>query len=542
MEERPEVLLKSALEKIVYFEARSEQLGNDLANAQKEADRLRQEMGQASQREIELRRLVAELEVRVSRAHSEREDASRVADALRRERADLIGKMLDASRIQAAGEAPTREAIDLAGFIAELRGEVLEGRNKKTELQANAQAAVAEVVAAAETKTATERDVVTFAQALHTQGRLEVSLAQVGALVSGASFDGRTEETLFGFSVRELSAPDAPARLRAAERLKALGHPAAAPALAAALNAETEPEVLAALLVSFAAFARGEGVNIVLPHLASPHADVRIAALKALLAIDPVRAGAHLTAAVKDPDKSVRRRASLLALSLTGGAALELGQEAIRDADAEVRALAALVLGASGAELARPLLLAAMRDPDLKVRRTAARSVSKMLGVEVGHVADMEDAVRRREVRKLASLPVRVVEVEKLRAELATRLDPKVYAAAAPAPVAVHAGAVVQVARPERVQRAEGSAHGAAAAPQRSRVAVLEVDAAPAQPQADESLCNRVLGELRVSIRGRTLDDLAASTGTSVESALFVCKVLEGRGQAVRRGLKYFVA
>jgi HEAT repeat protein len=254
--------------------------------------------------------------------------------------------------------------------------------------------------------------VVTFAQALQSQGRLEVSLAQVGALVTGAAFEGRTEETLFGFSVRELSAPDAPSRLRAAERLKALGHPAAAPALAAALNAESEPEVLAALLVSFAAFARGEGVNIVLPHLTSAHADVRIAALKALLSIDTVRAGAHLTAAVKDPDKSVRRRASLLALSLTGGAALELGQEAIRDQDPEVRALAALVLGASGAEVARPRLLAAMRDPDLKVRRTAARSVSKMLGVEVGHVADMEDAVRRREVRKLASLPVRVVEVE----------------------------------------------------------------------------------------------------------------------------------
>jgi HEAT repeats len=539
MEERPEVLLKSALEKIVYFEARSEQLQNDLSTSQKEVERLKAEGGQASQREIELRRLVAELEVRVSRAHSEREDASRVAEALRRERADLIGKMLDASRIQSAGEAPSKEAIDLAGFIAELRGEVIEGRSKKSDEQLAAAAAVDAVAEVAASKSAVERDVVQFAKALQTQGRLEVSLAQVGALVTGATFPGRTEETLFGFSVRELSAPDAPARLRAAERLKALGHPAAAPALAAALNVETDPEVLAALLISFAGFARSEGVSIVLPHLTSVHADVRISALKALLTIDPVRAGAHLTAAVRDPDKAVRRRASLLALSLTGSSALELGQEAIRDSDAEVRALAALVLGASGAELARPLLLGAMRDPDVKVRRTAARSVSKMLGVDVSHVAELDDAMRRREVRKLGTLPVKAVEVEKLRAELATRLEPKpIYVAAPVAATAVHTAAQTAV-RPERGPRAESNGP-ARAAPARAKVAVLEV--APAAPALDENLCGRVLGELRVSIRGRTLDDLSAATGATVESALFVCKVLEGRGQAVRRGLKYFVA
>jgi hypothetical protein len=71
---------------------------------------------------------------------------------------------------------------------------------------------------------------------------------------------------------------------------------------------------------------------------------------------------------------------------------------------------------------------------------------------------------------------------------------------------------------------------------------VLELEAPPEPARPDESACARVLGELRVSIRGRTLDDLARSIGASNESALFICKVLEGRGQAVRRGLKYFVA
>ena len=125
MDERPEALLKSALEKIVYFEARSQQLENDLGAVRAEADRLRSDIAGSAQREIELRRSVAELEVRATRAHAEREDSARVVEALRRERAELIGKMLEASRIHHADDAPDPDSFDLARFISELRGEVL---------------------------------------------------------------------------------------------------------------------------------------------------------------------------------------------------------------------------------------------------------------------------------------------------------------------------------------------------------------------------------------------------------------------------------
>src|SRR6185436_4538293 len=110
---------------------------------------------------------------------------------------------------------------------------------------------------------------------------------------SAQAFAGRTEETLFGFSVRELSAPDSQSRVRAADRLKALGHPAAAPALAAALHSESDPMVLVALLASFSHFAKAQGVPVVTPLLASPFPDVRICALKALLTLDPIEAGPH---------------------------------------------------------------------------------------------------------------------------------------------------------------------------------------------------------------------------------------------------------
>ncbi len=478
VEERPDALLKSALEKIVYFEARSEQLQNDLNAARAESDRLRNDLGAAAQREIELRRVVAELEVRSQRSHALADEAARAAEALRRERAELIGKMLEASRIHGAGKELDADAYDLASFIAELRGEVI-----------NRRAAVAAPAApdapAAVIPPPAPSPVTRLAHELKAEGRFAVpSLSLPGA--------GHSEETLFGFSVRELNAPDPAARIRAAERLKALGQAAAAPALAAALHGESDPHVLVALLQAFACFAKAEGLPVVAPLLTSPSPDVRIAALKAFLHLDPGQAGPHLAAAVKDPDRAVRRRASLLALTLTGHAALELGREAICDEAAEVRALAALVLGASAAEGARPMLLAAMRDRDLKVRRAAAQSLSRLLGRDVVPMVELDEASRRREVRKLQNAPSR----------------PVLYS---PAPKAVAAAV--------------------AAAPAKARVATVEVD-----------LSAPVLTELRSAIRGRTLAELCSNLNQAPAAVTAACSLLVARGQAVQRGQKYFVA
>ncbi len=492
---RPDALLKSALEKIVYFEARSQQLENDLHAVRAEADRLRNDIGSAAQREIELRRLVAELEVRATRAHAEREDSARVVEALRRERAELIGKMLEASRIHKSDETPDPDSFDLARFISELRGEVL---YRRAEAKGEPQpVAMKEAPAPAPSFPSA---VTAMAHELKSQGRLQMQSSDYASLSTAQAFAGRTEETLFGFSVRELSAPDSQSRIRAAERLKALGHPAAAPALASALHSESDPVVQVALLASFSHFAKAQGAPIVAPLLTSAFPDVRISALKALLTLDPTQAGPHLTAAMNDPDRAVRRRASLLALSLTGEAALQLGQKAIADSDSQVRSLAALVLGASGAEAARPWLFRAMRDPEEKVRRAASESLSKLLGRDVSGVVGMEDAPRARAVRQLAHLPNQP---------------------AANGPSARSA---------------------AVGSPSRAKVAVVEVEAAPATPRVDEKLCGALLLELRSAIRGRSLAELTQHLTHAEETTLLACRLLEGRGQVVRRGSKYFVA
>ncbi|MBK7863552.1 MAG: HEAT repeat domain-containing protein [Archangiaceae bacterium] len=503
MDERPEALLKSALEKIVYFEARSEQLQNDLNAARAEGDRLRNDLASAAQREIELRRVVAELEVRSTRSHALADEAARATEALRRERAELIGKMLEASRIHGVGQEVDADAYDLASFISELRGEVIERRAAaKAGLVAApvpVPAAVFAPAAAPAEAPAAPRpsELTTLANALRAEGRFLVpSLSLSGA--------GHTEETLFGFSVRELSAPDAAARVRAAERLKALGQPAAAPALATALHSETDPQVLVALLQAFACFARHEGVAVVSPLLTAASPEVRIAALKALLHLDPSRGGPHLAAAVKDPDRAVRRRASLLALTLTGAAALELGRQAIADSEPEVRALAALVLGASAAEPARPLLLAAMRDRELKVRKAAAQSLSRLLGRDVVPMVELDEANRRREVRKLQHAPSR----------------PVLYVAKPAAPAAP----------------ARAPAPAMAVAAPASRIAVVTVESVA------EALCAPVLVELRTAIRGRTVSELCTTFNQPQAVVTAACAALQARGQAVQRGQKFFVA
>ncbi len=496
-DEKPEALLKSALEKILYFEARSSQLTNDADTSRSELERFKADLASASQREIELRRVVAELEVRVTRAHAEREESARLADALRRERADLVGKMLEASRIHGLEQGSGLDDFDLGQFIAQLRSEVIVQRGGTAPV----------LVGAAPT---TSDTVTGVANELKSQGRLSVSASEIATLTGAREFPGRSEETLFGFSVRELSAPDASARVRAAERLQALRHPAATPALATALHGESEPAVQVALLNALASLAKSEALPVVMPLLSSRAPEVRIAALKAMITLDAPAAAPHLAAATKDPDKAVRRRASLLALGLSGKEALELGTQAIRDSDADVRSLAALVLGASNAETARPLLMEAMSDVDVRVRRAASQSLSRLLGQDVTSLVSLNDAHRRREVRRLSTVPSKPVTSLSLR----------------PAQVA----APVRVAAPM------------AAAPAKVRVAVLEVEAASAPAAPASSLLTSAMGELRASIRGRQLSELADGIGASAEETMKVCGTLMAQGQVVRRGLKYFVA
>ena len=566
---RAEALLRSALEKIVYFEARSETLQADAATLRAEADALRADLATSSQREVELRRRVAELEVELGRAHRERAEAARVLEAMRAERAGLMGKVLEAARIQ--GPSDTVQDFDLAGFIADLRAEALALRGPAFEappMDARSGPAVAlstpagaptsarpspgsvgqgdlprepprsapaqESVSAPASARAAVLAVTREAERLFEQGRLAVPPSpRLG------------EESLFGFSIRELSSPDPSARCRAAERLRTLGDRAAAPALAVALHAEREDTVLVALLEAFRALATREGAAVVEPLLGASEATVRIAALRAITHLDPDAAPAHLSRAAHDPDASVRRRTALLAVSLGPERMLELERHVARDPDPEVRRLAVLAAGAAGGEQARPRLLGALEDPDLGVRRAAARSLTGLLGVDVGHVATLSDEERRREVRRLATLaPV----------PLSNRVRPLTSPALAPSPRhdpmpeaadGWEAAPGAPRVESEAVEMPLVAAHATEAPPPPARIEVRLPSPGRehgAGLHADEALCLQIASELRTSMRGRTVVDLAAQLGVTDERVIEAAALLTARGQVVRRGAKLFVA
>ncbi len=545
-DEHPDALLKSALEKIVYFEARSQQLYTDLAAAHAKIERLKDELGTAAQREIDLRGQVAELQVQINRSRSERDELDKLNDALRAERATLLGKLIEAARIHdsdkpsADGESP----FDLASFISELRSEALAPKTAppaKVPARPAANGATANGTTSNGTTSnrsarnaphdaagdpgegesvlsappASPSAVTLHAERLRSEGRLAISNEQVPESSAPLASSGTTEETLFGFSVRELSSPEPAARKRACERLKALGNPVAGGALASALHAETNAEVQVALLGAFAALVRAEGVPIIAPLLRAEIPEVRIAALKALIALDPAQAGPHVAAAIKDGDRAVRRRASLLALGLSGSAALKLGEQAIVDEEPEVRSLAALVLGASNGERARSLLLEALADRDPKVRDAAAQSLSRILGKDVSSVVELDDRQRRREVRRLSALPS-----VPLGSDGRSKAFVKGYLNFATGPGGPREAHAVLESEP--------------------REATPRVPTGPAP--TPELLCTAIMFEIRGALRGCTLGELATVGKCMPETAQEACELLVARGQVVRRGLKYFAA
>src|SRR5262249_51851408 len=150
----------------------------------------------------------------------------------------------------------------------------------------------------------------------------------------------------------------------------------------------------------------------------------------------------------------------------------------------------------------------ALEDPDLGVRRAAARSLSGILGIDVGSVATLSDEERRREVRRLATVaPV----------PLSQRARP-LSSAPRPAPVSP-----AQPPEPEGVEGIDEVAPSpVAVAPAHIEVAVMP----PAREHggsglhSDEALCLQIASELRTSMRGRTVLDLARELGVTNERVI----------------------
>jgi len=514
--EKPELLLKSALEKIVYFEARQEQLLADSKHAAAAAETLRQQLECAKKRELELSKKFAEMELRLRHTQTERDEAIEKMETLRRERSEWVGKILEAAQIQNPGET-AQDTFDLAHFIALLRGELLNIQNHAHATGLPPQAESLPRLALQSTEA--------FGSSFAAQGRLEVSPKEQQVLQAS---EKPLADTVLELGLKELSSADAHVRLKTALRLKSLGRASAAPALGQAIHAETNTEVLAALIDAFSTFAKTEGVPLVAPHAHAPNPKLRLAAIKALIRMDPLAATPQLLAALEDEDAGVRRRATLWLMGLSPEETLRLGSLAFEDKNPEVRAIATYVLSVSQQEAARPKLLRALNDENLKVRTAAAKALGKYSKEEGWTLLpSLEQAERQRALRRLKNPHSR----------LASKPMP------APAPIQPQLQFQTK-ARTATVTLEAVSPASAASFASHAPSPATSFSSPVQQPESNtlHMLSAELLSALRESLRGKTREELMSLTGKSTETLMALLWELEQQGQIIRRGQKYFIA
>jgi len=160
-----------------------------------------------------------------------------------------------------------------------------------------------------------------------------------------------------------LSSASAEERWRAARA--AADSSANVPALSLALARESDPRVREAIFTALARIATAESAQAVLPYLRSDDANIRIAALDALLAM-PRAAEAHLPLLLSDPEADVRLLACELVRKMQGeNGPRQLHSLLEAEPQANVCAAAVEVLAEVGdAEALPPLRRCLARFPD----------------------------------------------------------------------------------------------------------------------------------------------------------------------------------
>jgi hypothetical protein len=496
---------------VVFFECRLEQLGGELARAREEIERLKSDLAEASRREVALKQELAAAQSQAGQAARERADALEQAKVARAERERFLDRLIEAERIRRAGEPDAPEGIDLAAFIAELRSEIISLRAQATSQPRAPAPSPAEAPRAERFDSAEDA-----ARAFAAEGRIGISERDRGELQAAAHFPTRSEETLFALSLRELSSPDHLARLRAAQRLKALGPKPALPGAAAALHGERDAEVRCALLQVLSAAGEASALPLVSPHFEAPEAEVRLAALECAFALSD---RACVLRALDDASPRVRRRAAVLAAGDPDSrTALE---RAARDADPSVRRVAALGMAASLGLRAEEALFTALDDEDVSVRRAAAKGLSRTFGPEVFAVADLDAGRRRREIRRLSQIP----------ADHRPALAPPLAEAEAARGAPEARGAIRRAPMPE------GPSAPSAPLPE----AASEPAAPDWPPVLSPELEDEVLSSVTAALRGKSPEELVRAVSAPAQAVLAAATSLEKRGRLIRRGQRYFL-
>jgi hypothetical protein len=561
----PEELLRSALEKIVFFECRVASLESELEGARAVVARAREEAGAARRRETELERNLAQLRGEHASAAAQCAELAERVRLLEAERERFLSGMVEQARVSGAPadeEDDAGSAHDLAGFIAELRAEIEQLQSWKRAAQAAGVSVEGEAPVApppAPRAASVAAPVPALAERFEAAGRFGVSREQARAL---PSFSTRSERALYEASLDDLAASDPATRRRAADGLRALGSKGAAPLVAAALGREADAEVKAALLGALGALGEPGAAELALRELADARPAVRAAALEAASALARETVAPRLAAALGDGSALVRRRAVVLLGFTPGAPAEDALTSALGDRDAGVARAAAVALAGRPSARAQGALARALDHREPAVRRAAARAVGRWSG-EVVDVAAAEPE-RRRAARRIAE-KLLAVDGATLRSAVthvpAAPLDSAppalrsgrtgvsapaagTYRLPVTASVAPRSGVGLPVTASVAPRSGVGLPVTASVAPrsgaESSRAATRSATVTVAPP--DPALAEGAVAEVRAALRGCTVDDLAAALSrdrATVEASL---RALVAQGRLVARGPRFFMS
>lgn len=481
----PGELLRSVLEKIVFFECKVAQLESELAAARQVAERARADAAQSRARETELSQELATARSDHGAFTLHETDLVERIALLETERERLMGGLVERARLGGApasegGEPADADESDLAGFIAELRAEIESLRAWKAAAEARGvappgSAAATATPASAPRTGAGPAALPELAGDFRAAGRTGLSRADASAMAG--MLPTRADRVLYERAMADLSASEPPVRKRAIRQLAALGARAAAPLLASALGREADASVKVTLLEALGRFQEPFAADLAVRELSDPRAEVRAAALEMLAAVAQELAQPHLARRLGDPSPIVRRRAAVL-------------------------------LGFARGELAEAALAGALRDADPGVARAAA-----------------------------AALSGRASETTRRALERYGRGAPPPVARIAPAPVAARPRAAAPVPVPVAARAAVSAAPRA-----RTAVAVLESPAPAATAPGGGALEAAVLLELRGALRGRTTEELVPVCGAPAARIDAALELLAARGSVARRGPRWCMA
>ena len=398
-------LLRAAIEKVVFFEWRLGEMAAELAAAQARAEAAEIERASLAEQRAEAEREIQAARRRAHDLEAERQRLSSLAlrpaqsaaehaavQAERLRSAELAASLAEARREIERQRAERDRWLDerlsqalgsndaegsLAAFISELRGEVISLRERQKQCdealrEAGIEAPPPPSSPAPALAAAPRQDTIEAARALWSEGRLGAAPDALALSASAATMIapmtaprmrlGAAASALADQCLRGLSARDPARREQAARHLAAMPVPSAAPALASALGAETDPRTRGQIALAVVACGGPAAADLVAGLQSDPEPLVRLAALDALCSLAD-RAADALRAAERDDSSAVRRRGAALA-----GA---LGLEEIRarfamDSDGSVRAASAV------RELPEPPQPAAAPAPDVVARGRAA--------------------------------------------------------------------------------------------------------------------------------------------------------------------------